>query len=426
MSTTKRLLKGSTIIFAGAIVGGLFSYIFNMMMGRMLGPVHYGELTALLSFSMIVTVAGGAITTIAMRYSGELIAAGHFNALKKFYQYLTRNVLYLGLAILILGLLLLKPIANFFSISDYVPIIILLFSSVIGLLMVINRGVLQGGQKFLELTIAGTIDPILRVLVGVGLVKLGFDLSGAMAAILIALGASYLVTLLPLRKIFKLAKKKTENFKFDKKEIIAYSWPTLIAAVLLVVSINLDIILIKHFFSPEEAGIYAAISTIAKIILYITGPIIAVMFPMVSEQKTKGEKHYRVFLMSLLFTLFGSLAVLAIYMIAPGKVISLLYGVQFSSLYYLLPQIGLAILFYSLVNLMVNYYLAIKDFVFLWFFALILVAQVTIISLWHPSLEVVVRTLVMTQGTLFVLVFGYYLLTKKDQIKRYINGDSSE
>jgi O-antigen/teichoic acid export membrane protein len=70
VSTTKKLFKGSTIIFIGAIIGGLFSYLFNMLMGRMLGPVHYGELTALLSLSMIVTVAGGAITTVAMRYSG--------------------------------------------------------------------------------------------------------------------------------------------------------------------------------------------------------------------------------------------------------------------------------------------------------------------------------------------------------------------
>lgn len=392
----------------------------------MLGPVPYGELTALLSLSTIVTVAGGAITTVAMRYSGELIAVGHFNALKKFYQYLNRNVLYLSLGLLILGLVLLRPIANFFSISEYIPVAILLCSSVIGLLIVVNRGVLQGGQRFIELTVAGTIDPVIRVIIGVGLVKIGLGLSGAMAAILIAVGISYFMTFLPLRKIFRLATGKVESFRFDKKEIVAYSGPTLLAAIFLVISINLDIVLIKHFFSPEEAGIYSAISTIGKIILYVTSPIISVMFPMVSEQKTKGEKHYRVFLMSLLFTLFGSLAILAVYVVAPGKVISILYGVKFSSLYYLLPQIGLAVLFYSLVNLIVNYYLAIKNFVFLWFFALILLVQVTIISVWHPNLEVVVRTLVMTQGLLFVLVFGYYLILKRGQIINYLNGDSSE
>jgi len=332
----------------------------------------------------------------------------------------------LSLIILLIGLALLKPIANFFSLSEYLPIIIILVSVVSGLLLVTNKGMLQGGQKFLDLTIINVIDPILRVIVGVSLVKLGLDLTGAMTAVFVAIGVSYLVTLLPLKKLFNLASKKVENFSFDKKEIVAYSWPTLIAAVLLVVSINLDIILIKHFFSPEDAGIYAAVSTIAKIILYITSPIIAVMFPMVSEQKTKGEKHYRVFLMSLLFTLFGSLVVLAVYMIAPGKVISILYGAKFSSYYYLLPQIGLAVLFYSMVNLMANYYLAIKDFVFLWFFALILVAQVIIISLWHPSLEVVVRTLVMTQGALFTLVFGYYLITKRSQIASYLSGESNE
>jgi O-antigen/teichoic acid export membrane protein len=423
MSTTKRLIKGSSIIFTGAIVGGLFSYAFNMMMGRLMGPVNYGELTALLSLLMIVTVAGGAITTIAMRYSGELIALGHFNALIKFFRFLSRNTLYLGLTLAVLGLILLKPIANFFSISEFLPIIIILLTVVLNLLVFVNKGILQGGQKFVDLTVANTIDPILRVVIGISLVKLGLGLSGAMMAIFIAVGSSYLVTLIPLKKIFRLASDKVEKFSFDKKEIIAYSWPTLIAAILLVLSINIDIVLVKHFFSPEEAGLYAAVSTIAKIILYITGPIIAVMFPMISEQKTKGEKHYRVFLMSLLFTLVGSVVVLGLYVLAPGKIISILYGPKFVNYYYLLPQIGVAILFYSLINLIVNYYLAIKNFVFLWFFALILVAQVVIISLWHPSLEAVVRVLILTLGGLFVLMFGYYLLQKKDQIVSFINGE---
>ena len=133
--------------------------------------------------------------------------------------------------------------------------------------------------------------------------------------------------------------------------MLSYSWPTLLASILLAVSINLDIILVKHYFPAEEAGLYAAVSTIGKIILYATGPIVSVMFPMISEQTAKKEKHYKIFLLSLTMTLVGALIILGIYVIAPGKVISILYGGTYASLYYLLPQVGVAVLFYALINL---------------------------------------------------------------------------
>jgi len=174
--------------------------------------------------------------------------------------------------------------------------------------------------------------------------------------------------------------------------------------------------LVKHYFSPEQAGLYSAVSTIAKIIIYITAPVIPVMFPMVSAQQIKGEKHYRIFLFSIVLALLVSLAVLAIYIIAPQTVISILYGSKYLPYYALLPLLGVAFLFYSLINIIVNYYLAIKNFVFLWFFGLILGIQLIVVSFWHPSLESIAKTLIMTNGALFVLMFGYYLLTKKQQI----------
>lgn len=422
MSTTKRLLSNSLIVFIGTFLGSVFAYLFNMLMGRMLGPVAYGEMTALMSLMMIIGVAGGAIFTISMRYSGEMIAIGEYSALAKLFRFLSRNVLFFGLGLLVIGLVLVKPIGQFFSIRSTWPVIISLVSVVFGLMIAINRGFLQGAQKFFAISVFGSLESFLRLIVGLLLVYLGFSLNGALSAIVMATAVVYALSYLPLRKILKLKDKivSKSTFKFDKKEIINYSWPTLIAAVFLILAINLDVILVKHFFSPEEAGVYAAISTIGKIILYISAPIIGVMFPMISEQKAKGSKHYRLFLFSLVITLVSSLAILAIYVIAPGKVISILYGQKYVGAYSLLPEVGLAILFYSLFNLISNYYLAIRNFIFLWFFALTLVAQVVIISLWHPTLVAVIRTLILTNATLFVLMFGYYLVIKWSQIKSYI------
>lgn len=421
----KKLISSSTIIFAGTMVGSVFSYLFNMLMGRYLGPKQYGEMAALMSLLMIVSVAGGAILTITMKYSSELYSAKKFKALKKLFAIFTRYVYFIALAIILICLVLVKPIANYFSIDNLIPVVIAFSSLIFGLVMAVNRGVLQGAQKFTAVSIIGVLEMVLRLALGILLVKLGFQVSGALAAIVLATAISYFISFFPIKSIFKnLGSDKTsKDHNFDKKEIFNYSWPALISSVLLIIALNIDIILVKHYFSPQDAGIYAAISTIAKIILYITAPIVTVMFPMISEKTVAGDKHYKIFFFSMLFVIIGALLILGLYVIAPAKVITILYGSQYVSFFYLLPEVGMAVLFYSLINLLVNYYLVVKDFRFIWFFVFAIITLVATISFWHSSILIVVRMMILAFSLLFTSMMGYYLFSKRKQLKLFLRGE---
>lgn len=424
MGETRKLFSNSLIVIIGTLVASVFSYLFNMLMGRYLGPEQYGEMAALMSLLMIVSVAGGAISTIVMRYSGELYSAGKIKALEKLFAFFSRYVYYLAFAIIIVLVVFIRPIANYFSITNLVPVVIAFSSLIFGLVIMVNRGLLQGTQKFVSVSLVSILEMSLRLVLGILLVKIGFEVSGALLAIVLATAISYLFSFFPIKSIFRDIKKDkfSKNHIFDKKEILNYSLPALISAVLLMIALNVDIILIKHYFPPVEAGTYAAISTIAKIILYVTSPIATVMFPMISERTIKGDKHYSIFLFSVLFVVVGSLLILGVYVIAPAKVISILYGQQYIGYYYLLPEVGLAFVLYSLINLMVNYYLVVKNFVYLWFFALIILAEVVAISFFHSSIILVVRIIILNLSLLFALLFGYYLFSKKGQIKEFIQG----
>lgn len=425
MTDTRKLISSSMIVFVGTIVGSVFSYLFNMLMGRMLGPKGYGEMTALMSLLLIVSVAGGAILTITMRYSSELYAADKYRALKKLFSVFTRYVYFLAIILFLLCLVLVKPIANYFSIDNLLPVVIAFTSLIFGLVAAVNRGILQGSQRFVAVAVVGVIDPVLRLALGILLVKLGFQVSGALAAVVTATAVSYFVTFWPIKSILSRSSqdKTPKKFSFDKKEILNYSWPALLSAILLMVAQNLDIILVKHYFPPADAGIYAAISTIGKIILYATAPIVAVMFPMVSEKTTKGDKHYKIFFFSILFVLVGGLLILGLYAIAPAKIIGILYGGQYISFFYLLPEVGLAILFFSLINLLTNYYLVIKDFRFVWFFLIAIFGLILAISAAHSSILIVVRIIILAFALLFAAMMGYYLFSKKEQLKSFLRGD---
>lgn len=428
MQEAKKLLSNSLVLFIGTIIGSIFSYLFNMLMGRMLGPERYGEMTALMSTITIVSVGSGAVLTVVMKYSSDLFHQGYFSSLKKLFSKFTQYFLIFSIALFFILLIFSKVIANFFSIENLLPVFITISSIIFGYLIVINRGVLQGLQRFVSLSLTNALEMLLKLIFGIVLVKIGLSLNGSISAIVLSTAIVYFVTLLLVKKDLNPLKEATqkEKFAFDKKEIIAYTMPALISSLLLIVAMNIDVIMVKHLFSANEAGLYSAVSTVGKIILFITAPVISVMFPMISEHKTKGSKHYKVLLLSIILTLLGGLVILGIYAVMPSRILSILYGGGYTGLYYLLPEIGIAFMFYSLVNLLSNYFLAIKDYTFLWFFGVLTLIEITTIWFWHPSITMVVRVIISSFGLLFFLMIGYYLYTKREQVLAYFKGENGE
>ena len=422
MGETKKLLSNSGIVFAGTIIGSFFSYLFNMLAGRLLGPDRYGEFTALQSLLLILSVGGGALLTVTMKYSSELFTAGRFGALRKLHKIFSRYMLMAAVFLFLVSLVFIKPIGTFFSISQTLPIVITLSGFFFGFLITVNRGILQGSQQFLAVSLVGTLEMFLKLFIGVLLIKIGLGTNGALLGLILATALTYFVTFFPLRRVLGAKTKEEENFAFDKKEILKYSLPALLSAVFLTVALNVDILLIKHYFGATEAGSYAAISTIAKIVLYATGPIVSVMFPMISEKTVSGDKHYKLFLSCLILTLLGSLVILGVFNAIPGTVIRVLYGASFTGFYYLLPEVGFFALLYALVSLISSYFLVIKNYVFLPIFAGCLILQVALISVSHSDIETVVKILISTTALLFFLLFGYYLITKREQITELFRG----
>lgn len=427
MEQAKKLLSSGLVVISGTLIGSAFSYLYNMMMGRMLGPVEYGELASLLSLVTIVAVASGAILTISMRFAGELFGLKNFLGIKRVLKTFSKYSIFLGIILVLVCFLLINPIKDFLSIDKTIPLVIAFSSFVFLFPIMVNRGIIQGIQKFLPLTVVNSLEMAIRLLLGVLLVKLGFDLSGALLGFVLATALAYVITFWPLKKIISLPEKSSDaQLHFNKKEVLSYSWPTLVTALFLVVGINLDILLVKHFFPAEQAGIYAAISTIGKIIFYALGPLISVMFPLISEKRARGEKHYQTFFLSLALTVVIGVLAVGVYSTVPGFIIKILYGSQYLSFYYLLPQVGIFILFYTLINLIANYFMAVKDFNFLWFYGGVLIAMYLVLESYHPNLTMVLRVFTSGFGLLFALMIGYYLFTKRAQIKSLIKGTYGE
>ena len=201
MKDTRKLFSSSAILFVGSIVASIFSYLFNMLSGRLLGPKSYGELTALLSVLAIISVAGGAILTVSMRYSSELFAQDKPRALKKLFLVLSKYTFIIAILIFAIFVAFCKPIASYLSFSNLLPVIIAFASLIFGLAIMVNKGILQGTQRFLAISIVGALEMILRLVLGIALIKLGLAVGGAMLAVISATAVCYFLTLAPISRV---------------------------------------------------------------------------------------------------------------------------------------------------------------------------------------------------------------------------------
>ncbi len=424
----RNLIHGSFAISFGTFVGGAISYVFSVVMGRLLGPAHFGDLGAIASFIVLITAVSGAIFTVVMHYAGQLYVKKSFTELKKLHRKISMSVLVVATALLIISFALVPWVVKIFSISDSQALYIALVAIVFSFLIVINKGVLQGTQQFWAITVVGILELAIKLAVAVVLVRAGLGLKGATTAMVVSIGSAYLVTLYMTQRLLnkpsnlaaQLPNHKSAEDVLERSDIMRYLVPTVFATLFLLVVMNLDVILVKHFFSPVDAGQYVAVSTIAKIIFYVTGPISLVMFPLITEQRTKGEKHYQTLLFSLILTIVASAILMTIYIIFQHKIIVALYGTQYGQLGYLLPQASWLVIALSLVNLMTQYFLSIRQFTFIYAYLPVIAGLMYFIFRQHDTIGHVIRLLEIGTALLFVLMLFNYLLTKRSQFSELL------
>ena len=62
------LAKGSLIILVGSMLANVGAYAYHVLVGRLLGPVIYGEFSALLSLFYIINIGSGVVQTILAKF----------------------------------------------------------------------------------------------------------------------------------------------------------------------------------------------------------------------------------------------------------------------------------------------------------------------------------------------------------------------
>jgi O-antigen/teichoic acid export membrane protein len=402
------LLKSGAVLFVGMTVANVANYALNLIVGRLLGPVEFGAFVALVSFAALLSMPASALAMIAGKFSSAAVAAGRPDKLRGLFRLLTRVGWQLG-GVLLVGLVVAaQPLASFLHLASSTPILVAAISFSLTFVLLVGRGLIQGLQRFPILSFNIALEPVVKIAATVGLISLGFGLNGALMSYAIAFAVCYLAIRWSLRG--ELIGPTTP---VDRPALWRYSLPTVVALTALSFLTSIDVVLVKHYFNPADAGLFAGVATVGKIILYIAAPLVAVMFPLIVSKVSHGDRHFPLLAQTFVLVATLSVAVLALFSLFPAFTVRLLFGSQYVAAAPYLPGYSLVILLLSLATVFVHYFLSIGLTRVSLALVVALGLEVVAVSQFHDSIGQVITSLTLVFGVLFAgLSFGYLWLKR--------------
>jgi len=395
-------LKRYAVWFSGSMVVAVLNYAFHPVLGRLLDPADFGDVQALISLITQVGVIFGAFSIVVVNITTNFEDEQKRDAIIMELQRISFIIVVIIGAVILLGITELKTFFNFSSVYPFIGLALML---PLFALTLFRSAYLQGSGRFSELSLSGVIGAGTKLIFASLFVVIGLGSLGATLGLLFASATMYLYLYTRTNKDINLS-RRTSHVELSRGSIateIKYGFLVLFATSLTTMFFTLDVLVVKHYFDPVEAGLYTGISAIAKILYFIVGPVAGVLL---SSIKLKNSFHENTIILakSLGISVFiGGSGLLLFYQFY-DIVTSILIGQKYLVLSHLLPKAGLVMFLAALTNVLVFYFLALRRF------SLILVANagvaivVLLMTRSHSSIDSILNDM------LFGLVITIILL----------------
>ncbi len=409
--SSHNLARNSAIVFAGSMVSNVLAYVYHLFMGRLLGPSGYGELASLLSLLYVFTVPILVAQTVLIKFVSGLKAHGDVGQAKSLFLQSTKLFVIISVVLFPFVLLTAPYVTTFLHLTNTTLFILLYFLLVISLLTIATGSMLTGYQKFVWVSTMAALAILIKLVISIPFVAWG--VSGVMLAAVLAGIVAYGLYFIPLRFLLTTHAKPS---KLKRRDMLGYAAPTLLTQLGITSLYSTDIILVRHFFNARDAGIYAALAILGKIIFYASSSVSTVLFPIASERTAVGTTTKKLILSAVGIVAVISTGITLIYFLFPDFIVSLLFGNAYTSAGVLLGLFGIFLSLFSIGSIITIACLAV-GYTRIWYFtAGAALIQIIGISMFHKSISGVIFINIAV-CLLFSLVAGtYYLLETHEKI----------
>lgn len=290
---------------------------YNVAVARLLGPAAFGHAAAAVTLLMLVS----AITLSFQLVCAKFVARNESdNGKSAVYSSLTKRAWRVGLLLGSALILSSGVVARYLNLPSPWIVILLAFGIAFYIPLGVKRGGLQGTCAFQRLSWNFVLEAAVKFVGAVVLVELGYGILGAVAAISFSVVLAYFFPTVPQELKKHPAAELPASFSEGMQAIVFFTGQVIIN--------NVDILLVKHFFSSDQAGLYAAIALVGRVIYFASWSVVSAMFPISASSKPKDENH-SVLVVPLMIVLFISLVFIIGLTMFPEPVLRTVFGPGF-------------------------------------------------------------------------------------------------
>ena len=397
-----RVLSGSFVLLTGSGLVTAINFAYNIAVARFLGPTAFGHATAVYTLLILIS----AVTLSFQIVSAKVVAQqpsleGKSTAYRGFHK----GAWKCGIFVASLLLLFQKGIGSYLNLPTPMLIVLLSIGVAFYVPLGARRGYIQGAYGFQRLAANLVLEGLVRLGGSLLAIKLGWGVRGVIAANAAAIAVAYFAAVPKLASSIPNELRLPDAFREALQAIVFFAGQVLIN--------NCDIVLVKHFFPPTAAGLYAAVALVGRVVFAFSSAVINTMFPLMAGSRSEQRKGHSVLVISLLLVL-GIGSVIAVGLrLAPAVLWTALFGSQFSiagkyGLPYLLALYAATTVVYCLSVVIIAYEMSYKiantGWVQLVFSGVVFAG----ICRFHSSLQQVIWIqLVLMLALLFVLAVPF-------------------
>lgn len=409
------LMTSSALFFLSTTVVNSGNYLFNLILGRWLGPALFADVSIIITLFLLLTFITAGFQQTAAKFAAVYSADHDTARLQALRRWLNRRSWAIGL----LCLLIVGGGAAFWQDFFHTTSVWIFVIFAVGLpfyfVQGIDRGLLQGQMRFGLLAASYQAEMWVRLLVGLLLVFLGWAAHGAVLGLTLSILATWLVADYGLRTRYtsQLDLPRTAATganatlsASDRKALLAFALPVLLVETSLILINNSDVLIIKRYFDSVAAGHYAALALIGRIVFFGTWSVVITMFPLVAQKEQRREAHRHLLWLGLGMVFGVSALIVAATALLPELIIRILFGADYLAVAPLLWLYAVATALFALANVLINYHLALGKRTGALFALGAGVLQVVTLLFFHATLfQVILIQIVLMAILLLLLLF---------------------
>jgi O-antigen/teichoic acid export membrane protein len=265
------------IMLVGSTLVSLVNFGYNVAVARLLGPGNFSQAAAAVTLLMLVS----AITLAFQLTCAKFVARNDSPATKAYLYRALRRKAWLAGAMIGGGVILFSTLISGYLRMATPLVLIMAVGIAFYIPLGVRRGAMLGTTQFSKLSLNFLLEALVKFIAALVLINLGFGVMGAVIAIALSVIVAYSFPWVGGGLDVPGEAGTPASISEGTQAIVFFVGQVIIN--------NIDILMVKHFFAATDAGLYAAVALVGRVLYFAAWSVVSAMFPISAGAKPQDQ-----------------------------------------------------------------------------------------------------------------------------------------